>query len=110
MTTQIKDNNIRFNNNIMENRKLCHLHLEDYIGNKYTLICRLKDESINYVFYSGWSSSGMPNALSNLQCTLPVYPDSNETEEMFVEKIVDTINDNSVKKVVKAVPVKVEFA
>ena len=94
----------------MESRKIVHLHLKDYMENKYTLICRLKNESINYVFYSGWSSSGMPNSLSNLQCTLPVYPNTNETEEMFVDRIIDIINKDSVKYVDKKVPVKVVFA
>lgn len=94
----------------MENRKIAHLHLKDYSENKYTLICRLKEGSIYYVFYSGWNSSGMPNSLSNLQCTLPVFTESGETEEQFVDRIVRIIDNESVKFVEKRVPLKVEFA
>ena len=94
----------------MEDRKLLHLHLKDYCNNKYTLICRLVNGSIKYIFYSGWSSSGTPNSISNLQCTLPLYPNSGETEEMFVDRIIDIINKDSVKFVEKRVPLEVTFA
>ena len=94
----------------MQNRKIAHLHLKDYSNNKYTLICRIKNGSMNYILYSGWSSSGMPNSLSNLQCNLPMFPNPNETEEKFVDRIVDTINRDSVKYVEKRIPVEVTFA
>lgn len=96
----------------MKNRKkLAHLHISDYCNNKYTLICNLiNGESIKYVLFSGWGSSGMPNSLSNLQCDLPLYPDVDETQDMFVDRIVDIINEKSVKKVDKRLPLKIEFA
>ncbi len=93
-----------------EIRKIAHLHLSDYMGNKYTLLCFLKNKAITYSLYGSWNSSGTPNSLSNLQCTLPVYPNPGETEDMFVDRIIQIIDRDSVKYVFKKVPVEVEFA
>jgi isocitrate lyase len=94
----------------MSNRtKLAHLHLSDYNNNKYTLICNLVNDSISYVFYSGWNSSGTPNSLSNLQCNLPLYPYGGETTDSFVSRLVNVINNESVKQVVELIPVKIKF-
>ena len=81
--------------------KLAHLHLQDSFGNKSTLICRLEDEAIQYVFYQGVMSSGIGLSLSNLQCDLPIekeYP--NQTKEQFKGALIKIINDKSVKKVI----------
>lgn len=90
--------------------KLCHLHLEDHSGNKKTLICRLTDGSIRYIFYGGWGDGGTPFSLSNLQCTLPIEKiNDKETKEQFVQRIIDTINHKSVVKFVKQVSTQVTF-
>jgi hypothetical protein len=62
--------------------KIIHLWVQDPFGNKKTLVCLLKDESIRYVFYGGIADGGTPYSLSNLQCTLPIEP--NEGESMKV--------------------------
>jgi hypothetical protein len=90
--------------------KLCHLHLEDPYGNPKTLICSLKEGSIRYTFYGSHGSSGTPFALSNLQCTLPVDKKTeDETKEQFVQRIVDTINQVSVYRVVNEVSTQITF-
>ena len=90
--------------------KLCNLHLEDYLGNKSTLICTLTGGSIRYVFYGGWNDGGMGYSLSNLQCTLPMEKlKDSETKEQFVQRIIDTINKDSVKKFVKQLSTEVSF-
>jgi hypothetical protein len=90
--------------------KLCHLHLSDPYGNPKTLICNLKEGSISYVFYGGHSSSGSSFSLSNLQCTLPVDKLSDkETKEQFVQRIIDTINQKSVCRVVNQVSTLITF-
>jgi hypothetical protein len=90
--------------------KICHLHLTDPFGNKQTLICQLKNGSINYVYYSGWMDSGIPYALSNLQCVLPIEKiDDTETKEQFTQRIIDIINNKSVVRVAKQVSTEVTF-
>jgi hypothetical protein len=89
--------------------KIFHLHLEDSMGNPQTLICNLVDGSIKYSYFTGWSSSGIPLALSNLQTTLPIENLRGETKEGFTNRVVYIINNNSVKRVVKVVNNKVEF-
>lgn len=90
--------------------KLCHLHLVDPYGNPKTLICNLKEGSISYVQYGGHSSSGTPFALSNLQCTLPVDKvTEDETKEQFVQRVIDTINQKSVCRVVNRVSTELVF-
>ena len=90
--------------------KLCHLHLHDPYGNPKTLICKLVEGSIDYNFYGGHSSSGTPLSLSNLQCTLPVDKlTENETKKEFVQRVIDTINNKSVCRVVNQVSTEVTF-
>lgn len=90
--------------------KLCHLHLSDSFGNPTTLICSLKEGSIRYTMYGGHSSSGMGHALSNLQCTLPVDKVSeDETKEQFVQRVINTINGESVCRVVNQVSTEITF-
>ena len=90
--------------------KLCHLHLVDPYGNPKTLICNLKEGSISYVQYGGHSSSGTPYALSNLQCTLPIDKvTESETKEQFVQRVIDTINQKSVCRVVNRVSTELVF-
>jgi hypothetical protein len=90
--------------------KLCHLHLEDYSGNKKTLVCNLDEGSIRYVFYGGWNDSGTSFSLSNLQCTLPIEKlNDSETKEQFVQRIINTINKDSVVKVVKQISTQITF-
>lgn len=90
--------------------KLCHLHLQDSLGNKKTLICRLEEGSIRYTLYGSHGSSGIGFSLSNLQCELPVEKLSpEETKEEFVRRVVRNINWKSVCKVVKEVDCNVTF-
>lgn len=90
--------------------KLCHLHLSDPYGNPTTLICNLTEGSIRYTMYGGHSSSGMGHSLSNLQCTLPVDKISDkETKEQFVQRVIDTINQKSVCRVVNQVSTEITF-
>lgn len=88
--------------------KIFHLHLQDSMSNPQTLICNLVDGSIKYSYFTGWSSSGIPLALSNLQTTLPIENLRGETKEGFTYRVVDIINNHSVCRVVKFVK-KVEF-
>ena len=85
--------------------KIAHLHLTDYLKNKYTLVCRLTDEgSLKYIHYGGWGSSGMGHSLSNLQCDLPLQKKFDaQTKEEFVEWLIDIINNQSVKNVEKEI-------
>lgn len=90
--------------------KLCHLHLVGSMGNKTTLICNLDEGSIRYTFFSGYGSSGMGNSLSNLQCDLPMDKiSSKETKEQFVQRVIDTINQKSVCRVVNQVSTEITF-
>ena len=50
----------------MEKKKILHLHLQDGMKNKFTLLTFLSEGSILYRLYSGWGSSGAPNSMSNL--------------------------------------------
>jgi hypothetical protein len=106
-----------------ESKKLFHLHLQDSMGNKQTLICRLKDGSINYILYGGTGSSGMPFALSNIQfyklengnmcwmrdARLPVENLEGETLEQFKDRVIDMLN-HSTEKVIREVNTNVKFA
>ena len=75
-----------------------------------TLICNLNEGSIRYTLYSSHGSSGTPYAISNLQCTLPVDKVAeSETKEQFVQRVVDTINQKSVCRVVNQVSTEVTF-
>ena len=96
--------------------KIFHLHLQDSMGNKKSLVCYLKNGSISYSFYTGWSSSGIPLALSNMQIgyryrnTLPVENLPGETKKQFTNRVIDMINSDSVVSVVKEVNTEVKFA
>ena len=105
------------------NKKILHLHLEDSMGNKKTLICKLIEGSIRYIFYGGIGSSGTPFSLSNIQfydlvngdmnwkrnATLPVDTFEGETEEEFKERIINMLN-HSTDKVTNVVSNEVKFA
>ncbi len=90
--------------------KICHLHLQDSMGNPKTLICRVEGGSVHYSLYGGHGSSGTAFSLRNLQCELPIEkltPD--ETKEDFVRRVVRNINWKSVCKVIKEVDCNVTF-
>lgn len=89
--------------------KIAHLHLKDGFGNPRTLICNLKDEKISYIYYGGWNTSGMPHALSNLQCVLPIENLEGETREQFKARLIKVINTNSVERVVNDINTEVKF-
>jgi hypothetical protein len=90
--------------------KICHLHLKNGFGIKQTLICSLYNGSINYLYYGGWSSSGLGQSLSNLRCTLPVEKlHDGETKEEFIQRVVDIINEKSVCTVIKKIDTNVRF-
>ena len=94
----------------MEKKKILHLHLQDGMKNKFTLLTFLSEGSILHRLYSGWGSSGAPNSLSNLGCTLPVEPDDDETQSMFANRVIRIIDERSTKHVVKKVSTDVKFA
>ena len=74
-----------------------------------TLICNLEGGHLNYILYGGWSSSGTPYALTHLPVELPVHKSHPEqTEEEFVQELVDLINATNLYRVVKQVE-KVTF-
>lgn len=90
--------------------RIAHLQLQDPFGNKSTLICNLRNGSIEYFLYGSWNSSGIPHSLSNLQCTLPVDKTSKEeTRDQFVQRLIDTINAKSVKRVVNVINSNITF-
>jgi len=86
------------------------------MGNPQTLVCNLVEGSIKYRYFTGWTSSGIPLALSNLQIgyrhgnTLPVENLTGETKEEFTNRVVNIINNDSVKRVYKVVNTEVTFA
>jgi hypothetical protein len=96
--------------------KIFHLHLQDSMGNPQTLVCNLVEGSIKYRYFTGWTSSGIPLALSNIQVgyrhgnTLPVENLTGETKEEFTNRVVNIINNDSVKRVFKIVNTEVTFA
>ena len=59
----------------MEKILFTHLLISDFMGNKKTLKAFQTDGRIEYSFYSGWTTSGTSNAMSNLQLdiALPNY-------------------------------------
>ena len=105
-----------------QDRKLFHLHLGDAMGNKKTLVCRLKDGSIRYSYYGGTGDSGTPFALSNIQfydvvdgdmkwkrnASLPIENLPGETVEEFKDRVVGMLN-NSTNKVINEVNTNVKF-
>jgi hypothetical protein len=97
--------------------KIFHLHLQDSDGrNKKSLECHLKNGSISYCFYTGWTSTGVPLSLSNMMIgyrhgnTLPVENLPGETKKEFTKRVIDMINNDSVENVVKEVNTEVKFA
>jgi hypothetical protein len=85
--------------------KICHLQLTNGMGkNPETLVCRLDEGAINYIYYRSHTSGGTPLALSNLQCDLPIEKlNDAETKREFTERLVDVINVQSVRQVVNQV-------
>ena len=85
--------------------KIFHFQLSNSRGkNLETLVCNLNAGSIDYIYYSGHSSSGCPLALSNLQCVLPVFKeDDKETKEQFTDRVENIINRDSVRRVINRV-------
>ena len=85
--------------------KIFHFQLSNIRGkNLETLVCNLNAGSIDYIYYSGHSSSGCPLALSNLQCVLPVFKeDDKETKEQFTDRVENIINRDSVRLVINRV-------
>lgn len=99
--------------------KIAHLHIGenkyDYDNkcfvpdegrrNRMTLICTLDGGSIDYILYSGWTSSGTGFALSNMGTVeFPVYKAYPEqTKEEFVQELVDRINASNLYRVVRQV-------
>ena len=105
-----------------QDRKLFHLHLGDAMGNKKTLVCRLKDGSIRYSYYGGTGDSGTRFSLSNIQfydvvdgdmrwnsnASLPIENLPGETVEQFKDRVVGMLN-NSTNKVINEVNTNVKF-
>ena len=105
------------------NKTLFHFHLKDAMGNKSTLICKLINGAIEYIFYGGIGTSGIPFSLSNIQfytqlvnghiewkrdCSLPIENLQNESEEQFKDRVKSILN-NSTDKVIKDVNTDVMF-
>lgn len=95
-------------------KTLGHFLLEDYNGNKSSLILRLNESSgyISYRLYMGHGSSGMGESLSNLQCKKSVggrqeeglpyeKASAKETIDEFKERVIEAINKHSVRKFVR---------
>jgi len=93
---------------------LGHFLLEDYNDNKSSLILRLNESSgyISYRLYMGHGSSGMGEALSNLQCVKSIggrredalpYEKvrADETMDEFKQRVIEAIDKYSVRKFVR---------
>lgn len=95
--------------------KIFHFLLEDTLKNKSTLICYYNQGEIKYQLYTGHSSSGTPEALSNLQVgylnngRLPLDNRMKFTKECFEDYCMSLINTDSVRKVVDKVDTNVVF-
>lgn len=96
--------------------KVFHLHLEDSLKGKSTLICELNNGSIKYSFFTGTTSSGIPLALGNLQVgykfggSLPVDNKRGLTKREFTDFVKTLINTDSVFRVINEVETEVKFA
>tara|TARA_R100000654_G_scaffold15642_1_gene33239 strand:- start:463 stop:747 length:285 start_codon:yes stop_codon:yes gene_type:complete len=93
--------------------KVFQFNLQDSLGNKKTLICRLRDGNIRYVLYGGWGSSGISFSVSDIYLKyhdhLPVENLPSETKDEFIQRVWDML-ENSTDKPVKNVNVNVKFA
>ena len=85
--------------------KIIHLHLKGSMGNKLSLTCHLTDNgSLKYQLWGGWSSGGIPNALSNLGCDLPIEKHKPDQDiGNFKHLLKRTINEESFCSVVHEV-------
>ena len=85
--------------------KIIHLHLKSNMGNKLSLTCHITDNrSLKYQLWGGWSSSGTPNALSNLGCDLPIEKHKPDQDiGNFKHLLKRTINEESFYSVVHEV-------
>lgn len=96
---------------IVEMKKLCHLHLENSQGGKSTLVCYLRNGSIVYNLYIGWTSAGMAESLTNMQCKRPLPVEKENTDETtfeFINRIIATVH-TGVRRVVHQVDCNVTF-
>ena len=86
---------------------ITHLHLEDPSKNKSTLICRLDKQTklLEYSFYGGINTSGIPYAISNLQCNLPIHILKHETPKEFTKRLIKIINIHSVENVINTIDI-----
>jgi len=102
---------------------ILHLHSEDSLKNKQTLICRLSNGTISYILYGGWGSSGTPFSVSNIQlydrvdgqikwkgrgASLPIDNLDGETLEAFKARVIAALN-NSTFHIVNEVNTNVSF-
>lgn len=105
-------------------KKLMHLQCEDTMGNKSTIICRLKEGSIRWAMYGGWGSSGTPFSMRNISfyeltaggnmkwddgISLPVENLEGETLEEFKARSLGILK-YSTAHVKKEVSTEVTFA
>lgn len=90
--------------------KILHFQLSDPMNNKSTLISRLENGEIKYSYFSGWSSSGTPLALSNLHINLPIDKEyEEETQDEFILRVLNLIQEFSPYKVFKVVETNIKF-
>lgn len=86
--------------------KIIHLHLKGSVmGNRLSLTCHLTDNgSLIYRLWGGWSSSGTPNALSNLGFDLPIEKHKPDQDiGNFKHLLKRSINEESFYSVVREV-------
>ena len=94
--------------------KIFHFQLQDSLGNKKTLICRLTDGSIKYTLYGGWGDSGILFSVDNIQFKwvwdrLPIETVEEETKEKFATRVWEMLEE-STHEPMHSVNVNVEFA
>ena len=85
--------------------KIFHFQLEDVMGNKKTLTCRLRNGSIKYRLYGGWGDSGMPFSVNNILLKLPdeylpVDTEYGESTEQFTLKVWQMLEDSTDKPII----------
>jgi hypothetical protein len=94
--------------------KIFHFQLEDVMGNKKTLTCRLRNGSIKYRLYGGWADKGIDFSVNNILLKLPdeylpVDTNYGESTEEFTLRVWQMLEDSTDKPIIN-VNTKVKFA
>lgn len=77
--------------------KLAHLHLILPSGEKTTLLCRFRDNSIQYTHFEGWGNYGDGLPLSKIDCVLPLDNRHNKSSYDWTSDLISIIDASPVE-------------